>query len=323
MLRIGLLGASRIAPKAVLAPARDTPDVEVVAVAARDGARARAYADEHGIAHAVEGYAALLARDDVDLVYSALPPAEHLQWSVAAARAGKAQLVEKPFALNAAHARAMVEAADAAGRPLLEAFHNRFHPAFRTVERLVAEGRLGRIVHASASFDAVIAEREGELRWIRPLGGGALMDLGCYALHALRTVLAVEPEVVTAACDVQSGVDAATRATLRFGDLKAELSCDMRRERSSVLTLEGEDGRIAFDNYVSPHAFGRLTFTPRGGEAQELSLEGPSTYACQLQHVVEVMAGAAPLTGGSDAIGQMTAIDAIYTAAGLGPIQPA
>lgn len=321
MLRIGLLGASRIAPKAVIAPARDRDDVAVVAVAARDGAKVRAYAAEHAIPHAVEGYAALLDRDDVDVVYSALPPAEHRYWAIAAARAGKAQLCEKPCALNAAHARDMVAAANAAGRPLVEAFHNRFHPAFRTVERMVAEGRLGRIVRASATFDAEIAEREGELRWIRPLGGGSLMDLGCYALHALRTVLACEPQVLDAECDVKCGVDAATRATLRFGKVEATLSCDMTRPRASVLVIEGEAGRIVFDNYVSPHAFGALTFTPADGAPQALSLAGPSTYACQLQHMVDVVEhGAAPLTGGADAIAQMEAIDAIYTAAGLGPI---
>ena len=320
-LRIGLLGASRIAPKAIIAPVRADPRAEITAVAARDGAKARRYADEHGIPHAVEGYAALLARDDVDAVYSALPPAEHLEWSRAAAAAGKAQLVEKPFALNAAHATAMVEAAEAAGRPALEAFHNRFHPAFLEVERWVREGRLGRILRASADFDAEIGRDEGELRWIRPLGGGALMDLGCYALHALRTLLGSEPEVVDARCDVESGVDAATAARLRFGEVEAELRCDMRRPRRSVLVLEGERGRVEFDNYVSPHAFGRLIVSLSGEPPREIARDPRPTYSWQLDHLLDVCAGrAAPLTGGRDAVDQMRAIDAIYAAAGLGPI---
>ncbi|MBE7217881.1 MAG: Gfo/Idh/MocA family oxidoreductase [Caulobacteraceae bacterium] len=320
-LRLGLLGASRIAPKAVIDPALGRDDVAVAAVAARDLGKAQAYAAEHAIPAAVEGYAALLARDDVDAVYSALPPAEHLEWARAAAEAGKAQLVEKPFAANAAQAQAMVAAAGAAGRPLLEAFHYRFHPAFLTLKHWVADGRLGRLRRASATFDAEIAERPGELRWIRPLGGGALMDLGCYALHALRTLLDAEPQVVEARCDVRSGVDAATRARLAFGEVEATLACDMTRPRSARLVLEGDRGRAEFDNYVSPHAFGCLTFTAADGTAQEAPRDPRPTYAFQLDQLVEVCAGrAAPLTGGLDAVDQMRAIDAIYAAGGLGPI---
>lgn len=320
-LRIGLLGASRIAPKAVIAVARGRDDVAVTAVAARDLAKAQAFAAEHAIPAAVAGYAALLARNDVDAVYSALPPSEHLEWSRAAAAAGKAQLVEKPFALNAGHALAMVAAAQAAERPLLEAFHYRFHPAFLTLQRWVADGRLGRLRRASAVFDAEIAERSGELRWIRPLGGGALMDLGGYALHALRTLLAVEPQVLEARCEVRSGVDASTRAHLRFGEVEAELACDMTRPRHALLVLEGDRGRAEFDNYVSPHAFGALRFTGADGSRGEVPLDPRPTYAFQLDHLVAVSAGrAAPLTGGRDAIDQMRATDAIYAAAGLGPI---
>ena len=111
MHRIGLLGASKIARGAVIAPAKNNPDFEVVAVGARDAARARAYADEHGIPHVAGSYAELVARDDVDVVYNALPPAGHAEWTIAALGAGKAVLCEKPFAMNADEARAMTAAA--------------------------------------------------------------------------------------------------------------------------------------------------------------------------------------------------------------------
>ena len=321
-LRLGLLGASRIAPKAVIAPAAGRDDVAVVAVAARDGARAARYATEHDLPAAMEGYAALLARDDVDGVYSALPPAEHRAWALAAAAAGKAQLVEKPFALNAVEAGEMAAAAARAERPLLEAFHYRFHPALRLAERWMLDGRLGRLRAASAVFDAQIAERPGELRWIRPLGGGALMDLGGYALHALRTLLRAEPQVLEARCELRHGVDAATRARLRFGEVEARITCDMRQPRRAHLSIEGERGRLDFDNFVAPHAGGALVFTPAGGGAADVApIDGHATYAFQLDHLVEVCAGrAAPLTGGADAVAQMQAVDAIYRAAGLGPI---
>ena len=317
MLRIGLLGASRIAPRAVIEPAGERSDVEIVAVGARDPARARAYADEHGVAHVSDSYAALVARDDIDLVYIALPPVAHLEWSRAAVAAGKAVLCEKPFAMNGAQARAMVEAADRAGRPLIEAYHYRFHNVIRHAERLLSEGAIGPITAAKAYFSVPIAKTPGELRWIRDQGGGGLMDLGCYPLHALRTLLKSEPTVVSATGEFEDGVDVTIEAQLHFGGAPAEISCSMRPERFGArLTLTGERGQIQIVNFIGPQMGGRFTVT-RDGETEELSMQGPTTYAAQLQHVVEVMSGqTAPLTGGADAIAQIDAIDAVYAAAG-------
>ncbi len=315
MLRIGLLGASRIAPRAVIEPAAARDDVAVTAVGARSPDKARAYAAEHGIAHVCD-YDGLIAHPQVDLVYIALPPSEHLDWTRRALEAGKGVLVEKPFAMTGDEAQAMVEAADRAGRPLLEAFHYRFHDAFARAQAVLAEGRLGELRSADAVFDAPIAKGEGELRWVRALGGGALMDLGCYALHALRTLLGEEPHVLTADCDLDDGVDAATRARLRFGAVEATLACDMRpAARHDALTLVGDRGRLEFTTFVAPHREqARLTLIDaETGEREALSTAGVSTYAAQLAHVVEVMAGrATPLTGGVDAVAQARAMDAIY-----------
>ncbi len=144
-LRIGLLAASKIAVGAVMAPAKERDDVAITAVAARDPARARAYAETHGIPAAAESYDALIARDDVDVVYVGNPIAGHAEWTIKAVQAGKAVLCEKAFALNAEEGRAMVAAAEAAGRPLLEAFHYRFHNVMRRAEAIVASGELGRL----------------------------------------------------------------------------------------------------------------------------------------------------------------------------------
>ncbi len=152
MHRIGLLGASKIARGAVIAPAKSNPDFEVVAVGARDPDRARAYADEHGIAHVARSYAELVRRDDVDVVYNALPPAGHAEWTIAALEAGKTVLCEKPFAMNAGEARRMTEAATRTGQLLIEAFHYRFHNVIRRAEALLKSGALGRVTSASAEF---------------------------------------------------------------------------------------------------------------------------------------------------------------------------
>jgi predicted dehydrogenase len=132
--------------------------------------------------------------------------------------------------------------------------------------------------------------------------------------------LKTEPAIVSASGEFEDGVDVSIDTTLNFGGIPAEMSCSMRPERLGArLTLTGERGELQIVNFVAPQMGGRFTVT-RDGETEELSMAGPTTYAAQLQHVLEVMAGrATPLTGGADAIAQMDAIDAIYAAAGRPP----
>jgi predicted dehydrogenase len=317
-IRIGLLGASRIAPPAVISPVREDGRFAVTAVAARDPDRARAYAQTHGIPAIAESYAELVQRDDVDVVYNGLPPAGHAHWTIAALQAGKAVLCEKPFARNAIEARQMVEAARAAGRPMLEAFHYRFHRVVRDAEALVREGRLGRILQASAVFNVPIARTGDELRWSSEQGGGALMDLGTYPLHALRTLLGEEPRIEAAAATMQDGVDAELSGRLSFpSGATAEIACSMIADRPMArLEIRGDRGVLEIVNFVAPQRGCRFVLT-LDGEAVELPTDGPSTYAAQLAHLHDVLCGAAePLTGGEDAIAQMRAIDGLYAAAG-------
>ncbi|MFI4934774.1 MAG: Gfo/Idh/MocA family protein [Caulobacterales bacterium] len=317
MFRIGLLGASKIAPPAVIAPAKAHPDFEVTAVGASDMARARAYAATHGIAGVAASYAELIARDDVDVVYNALPPAAHAEWTIAALEAGKAVLCEKPFAMGAGEARRMVAAAEAAGRPLLEAFHYRFHRVMLRAEQLTKGGALGPLKSASAEFKVAIARSPDELRWRAELGGGGLMDLGCYPLHALRTLVGSEPRIVSARADFEGRVDTDLAARLDFGGLEAEIACAMTPATpSAVLRLEGERGRLEIFNFLAPQLGCRFT-TTIDGATQTHPTDGPTTYEAQLEHLRLVLLGeTVPLTGGADAIANMAAIEAIYAAAG-------
>jgi predicted dehydrogenase len=319
--RIGLLGASKIARGAVIAPAKTNPDFEVVAVGARDVDRAKDYAQTHGIAHVASSYAELVRRDDVDLVYNALPPAGHMEWSIAALEAGKAVLCEKPFAMNAGEARRMVDAATASGRLLIEAFHYRFHSLIREAEALVRAGTLGAIRSGSAVFNVNIARSPDELRWRADLGGGGLMDLGCYPIHALRTLIGEEPTVRSASGVFEGRVDTRITAEVHFpGGASGTVGCAMITEAlSAMLMLEGELGRLEISPFIAPQLRGRLT-TTIGGETTVREASGPSSYEAQLIHLGEVLAGkAAPLTGGDDAVANMAVIDAIYAAAGRPP----
>ncbi len=316
--RIGLLGASKIARGAVIAPAKTNPDFEVVAVGARDVDRAKDYAQTHGIAHVASSYAELVRRDDVDVVYNALPPSGHLEWSIAALEAGKAVLCEKPFAMNAGEARRMVDAATASGQLLIEAFHYRFHSLIREAEALVRAGTLGEIRGGSAVFNVNIARSPDELRWRADLGGGGLMDLGCYPIHALRTLIGEQPTVRSANGVFEGRVDTRITAEVDFpGGARATVGCAMITEAlSAMLVLEGELGRLEISPFIAPQLRGRLT-TTIGGEVTVREASGPSSYEAQLIHLGEVLAGkAAPLTGGEDAVANMAVIDAIYAAAG-------
>lgn len=320
MLRIGLLGASKIAPTAVLAPVGKSDAFVVTVVAARDAGRAKAYAQTHGIAKVADDYAALVGREDVDIVYNGLPPAGHMEWTIAALEAGKAVLCEKPFARNAGEAARMVAAAERTGGLLLEAFHYRHHVVMRRAEAIVASGVLGRLIKGEGVFNVPIANTPGELRWSAEQGGGGLMDLGCYPLHALRTLIGAEPEVASARGTFVDGVDAEMSANLRFpGGIEASIACSMTAERpNATLTLTGENGSMTIVNFLAPQIGCRFTTTIDGVTADE-PVEGPTTYEAQLENLRAVMLdGIRPVTGGADAIGNMTAIDAIYRAAGRG-----
>src|SRR3954468_9320799 len=232
MIRIGILGAARIAPRGIVTPANDLLGVEVVAVASRDLERARTFAAQHSIPYALGSYAELVTRDDVDLVYVPLPPSAHLEWCTAALVAGKHVLVEKPFANNAQDAAQMVATARSAGRHLIEGFHYRFHPLFGQALAALRSGAVGRLRHIEAVFNANLPDTPGELRYIEALGGGALMDLGCYCMHWIRTVAADEPTVVSAQARCSTpGVDLDIEAQLAFtSGPTATLKCSMQPE---------------------------------------------------------------------------------------------
>lgn len=325
MIRIGILGAARIAPRGIITPANALLGAEVVAIGARNLERARNFAAQHSIPFACGSYGELVARDDVDLVYVALPPSAHLEWCVKALANGKHVLVEKPFANNAQDAAEMVAAARAAGRHLIEGFHYRFHPLFERALSLLRSGAIGRLRHIEAVFNASLPDTPGELRYIESLGGGALMDLGCYCMHWIRTVAGDEPTVVEASARCGTpGVDLDVQADLAFtSGPTARLQCSMQPEDgvlSRRLRVEGDKGVLELDNPVSPHSGATLSIDGPDAPLPQIVSGGDTTFHYQLRHVLEVIEGRTqPLTGGDDAIGNMRAIDAIYRAAGLKP----
>lgn len=311
-IRAGILGAARIAPRALIEPASRRSDVSVRCVAARDPQRALRYAEQYGL-QAAASYEALLARDDIDLVYVALPAAAHKHWTLRALEHGKAVLCEKPFAMNAHEAQEMASAAQRAGLPLIEAFHYRFHRAIHRALDIVRTGHLGRLLKARACFATQIAHGADELRWCAEQGGGAVMDLGCYPIHVLRTLLGEEPSVTSARALYAHGVEAQAWATLDFpSGAQAEIWCSMQAPKIAWdLEIIGESGKLTLSNFVAPQYGCELRTEIHDHAAREV-IDGPSTYDAQLAHVTDVLLNHAPtLTGGADAVANMRVTDEV------------
>lgn len=299
--------------------------VQVGSVAARDPDRAAIFAEEHEIPHIEADYGALVSSDAVDVVYNGLPPGSHASWTIAALEAGKHVLCEKPFAMNAGEAQAMVDAAERTGNVLLEAYHYRFHPLFARVLEALRSGRIGAVRALDAHFNVRIAYAPGEIRYDPALGGGAMMDLGCYCVHWVRTVMAAEPRVLSAsAIRHESGVDVAMEALLEFpggvqARLRSSMSEDLPAGLDAGIVITGDSGNVTVVNPVAPHAGNELIIETAEGTTRE-EVEGETTYVYQLRHLRDVLNGRAePLTGGSDAIASMRVLDEIYESAGMRP----
>ncbi len=281
-LRIGILGAARVAIYALIAPARTVEGVMVQAVAARDPARARAYADEHGIAQVCDDYAALIADPAVDAIYNALPPSLHARWSIAALDAGKPVLCEKPFALTLADVDAMLAAEARSGKLLMEAQHSHWHPLSERMRAVAASGVLGDIRHIDAHFDAPVADTGHELRYDHGVGGGALWDLGTYPAHWIRSVLGTDWHVArTTQRRHAGGADIATEAHLVApGGATARLACAMDADFAATLTVAGTRGQLAITNPMVPQRGHRFALTV-DGTTEEAQFSG-DTYVGQL-----------------------------------------
>jgi len=222
-------------------------------------------------------------------------------------------LCEKPLAMNGAEAARMAAAAQKSGAVLLEAFHYFFHPALKAFELAMQNAPIGGIKSVRSVFNVPIPNTTGQLRYIPELGGGALMDLGCYNLHAIRQLFG-ESRISKAAADIKHGVDVALHVQMRCGDINAEMSCDMRGSaaREDYIEIIGSEGRLRFDSFVAPHRGYKFSYSDNDHNNHH---EGPSelmTYDYQLAHFIDMIGGAMPRLTAEDGVKQMRAIEAIY-----------
>ena len=289
----GLLSTAKI-NGSLLGGAREADGVEVVAVASRDHARAEAFAAEQGIPRALGSYEALLEDPEVEAVYVPLPNAMHLPWAERALEAGKHVLCEKPLSRRPADVEAAFDVAERAGRLLMEAFMWRYHPQTVALAQAVTDGVVGRprVIRAAFGFD--LRGDEDNVRWSGELDGGALMDVGCYCVSALR-LLGGEPERASAELvEGGVGVDMRLAGVLRFpGDVLGLLDCGFDLAHRGGIEVVGETGTLVSHDPWHGKA-PRLEITRHGEEPEAIEVGTANPYRLELEDLSAAIRGGEP-----------------------------
>jgi xylose dehydrogenase (NAD/NADP) len=314
--RWGIISTAHI-NRLVLAGARESERVDVVAVASRDRTRAEAYAREHGIERGYGSYEDLLADPEVEAVYISLPNSLHVEWSVRALEAGKHVLCEKPLDRRPEAVERAFDAADRAGRILSEAFMYRHNPQTAKLLELLADGAIGALKVVRSAFSFSLSDPEN-VRLAEHLDGGALMDVGCYCVSGSR-LLAGEPETVYGAQVIgASGVDVLFAGMLSFpGNVVAHFDCGFVLHDRDELEVVGDEGALFLDDPW--HARTPVIELRRDGRVETIALEPVDSYRLELENMSAAIAGAGdPLLGREDAVGQASTIAALYRSAAEG-----
>jgi predicted dehydrogenase len=320
-VRWGILSTADINRK-IIPGAHASPKVELLAVASRDQARAETYAGEWEIPRPYGSYEALLADDEIEAVYISLPNTLHCEWSIRAVEAGKHVLCEKPMSRRAGAVEEAFDAAERAGRILMEAFMYRHNPQTTRLTQLVADGAVGELRVVRSCFSYALYDTEN-IRLRADVEGGSLMDVGCYCVSGSR-LLAGEPEVVYGQQLVgPSGTDWVFTGTMRFpGDVFALFDCGTSLPERDELEVLGTGGSLFLDDPW--HADEPLIDVRRDGEVERIDLEPEDSYRLELENLSDAIRGRAqPLLGREDAVGNARTIEALFRSAEKGtPVEP-
>ncbi|MCK3779817.1 Gfo/Idh/MocA family oxidoreductase [Ensifer sesbaniae] len=258
MLRFGILSTAKIGRDLVVPAIQDAENCVVSAVASRDFAKARAMADRFSAPHAFGSYEDMLASDVIDAVYIPLPTAQHVEWSVKAANAGKHVLCEKPIALRASEIDALIAARDRNGVLIAEAFMVTYSPVWRKVRALLAEGAIGRLRHVQGAF-TYFNRDPNNMRNIPALGGGGLPDIGVYPTITTRFVTGQEPVRVQANTDrdQEFGTDIYSSVRADFGDFELSFYISTQLAARQIMVFHGDKGFIEVKSPFNADRYGR------------------------------------------------------------------
>jgi predicted dehydrogenase len=325
-VRVGVLGCAAVVEYALLGPARVTGALSVEAIASRDLDRAVAYGRRHAIPRWYGSYEELLSDKSLDAIYIAVPNAFHHRWSIEALRHNHAVLCEKPLASNADQAREMVAVSEQTGQLLVEAFHWRHHPLAARLRNMIASGVLGAIRRIEAFFHVPGQFLDpANIRRNFALGGGSMMDQGCYCVSLIRLLGGCEPEVVAAEASlIAADVDGAMSVDLRLGtDATARIECSMNADGADIACgarIVGERGEMRVQGPFLPGQGNRIVLRTSDGETLEHASTVPSYEFQAHAFAAAVRLSQAPWPA-RDSVANMQLIDAAYRAAGL-PLRP-
>lgn len=322
VLRIGILGAARIAPNAICIPAAVLGH-RLVVVGSSELYKAEAFKERWGVENAVQGYEAVVNHPEVDLVYNALPNSHHAFWNIAALEAGKNVLSEKPFASNYEEVKLVAEVAALSTGKIIEGFHYQYHPSIKRAIEIANSGELGNILTVTSAFNTS-PPPDSDICWSLALAGGAMMDLGCYSLHIQRRLslelFGDEPILMSALSREGSpGIDTFMEAKIAYQNgAIGILSCSMESTHFECsLRIVGSEGELFVPSFVQPGMDDSLVVTTGGASRTERTTR-ISSYTWQLQAFAEQIGGQGRSFGGmEDALANAKFIDDIYRAAGM------
>lgn len=315
----GILSTAKIGVTKVIPAMQRAQLGTVVAIGSRDAAKARSVAQQLGIPHVHGSYEALLADPGIDAVYIPLPNHLHVPWSIRALEAGKHVLCEKPIGLSSAEASHLVEAAARFPRlKMMEAFMYRFHPQWQMARQLVLDGAIGelRTIHSHFSYWNVDPQN---IRNLENLGGGGMMDIGCYCVSFGRWIFDAEPQRVLGVADRDPtfGTDRLASGILDFGRGTATFTCATQLAPYQRANLHGTEGRIEIEIPVNapPDVPTRL-WHQRGATVNEITFEPCDQYTLQADAFARAILDDTPVpTPLADAVDNMRAIEAVLASA--------
>lgn len=325
-VRWGILGAANIAVKKVIPSMQNGKFCDIAAIASRDLEKAKRAAEDLRIPKSYGSYEELLSDAEIDAVYNPLPNHLHLEWTTKAAEAGKHVLCEKPLGMNAAQVRKMLEARDKNNVKIQEAFMVRTHPKWQRVRELIRENRIGDLQAITGFFSYYNADKSN-IRNKPEMGGGALMDIGCYCINISRFIFEDEPKRVFSLIerDAETGIDKMTSAIMDFPNGRAAFTCSTQLVPSQKMQFFGTKGRIEV-----PIPFNIPTDLPTyifiddgsdllGGSIEKIEFPATDQYAIQgdlfSRAIIENSEQAISL---EDSFANMATIDAVFRSAETG-----
>ncbi|AQQ54812.1 Gfo/Idh/MocA family protein [Planococcus lenghuensis] len=321
-IRWGVLSTANIARTQLIPAIKQAGNAEIAAIASR-GPKAHDAAAELKIPKAYETYEELLEDPEIDAVYIPLPNHLHKEWVFKAAERGKHILCEKPAALNAKDTEEMIHFCRERNVKFMEAFMYQFHPQHARVREIIKSGEIGEVKLMKSSHSFNFQNREGDIRMAKEMGGGSLYDVGCYSVHAIRTVLESEPAEVQARAEIDevTGVDTSAYVFLELENgIPAIFDCSFDTANRNEYEVIGTEGTIKVPYAFRPDQNGGIgpVIVTTGNTSREEKIAG-SIYQLEVEHFsAAILNDAAPVYSGESAVANMRVLDACFTSMATG-----